>query len=189
MKFQSTVPQPFSDGRNHFLGFPLCPAVHDDIIGVPLKWHLSIVRRHPPLECVMQKQIGEQWADYAALRRTLRSWNQSPGGQMTSADLMKFEPQRRYATLVAPAVEGTATVTDEIIDLHDRIVGRLFNAAKNKHQAQFQSSGKAINDKVCLYARIGQALIQARPTAGDPFAAIDAVISSKAFAETVAEAQ
>ena len=26
----------------------------------------------------MQKQIGEQWADYAALRRTLRSWNQSP---------------------------------------------------------------------------------------------------------------
>jgi TnpA family transposase len=45
------------------------------------------------------------------------------GGQMTAADLMKFEPQRRYATLVALVVEGTATVTDEIIDLHDRIVG------------------------------------------------------------------
>jgi hypothetical protein len=30
MKFQSTVPQPFSDGRPHFLGFPLCPAVHDE---------------------------------------------------------------------------------------------------------------------------------------------------------------
>jgi hypothetical protein len=54
------------------------------------------------------------------------------GGQMTSADLMKFERERRYATLVAIAVEGTATVTDEVIDLHDRIVGKLFNTAKHK---------------------------------------------------------
>ena len=53
------------------------------------------------------------------------------GGQMTPADLAKFEPQRRYATLVALAIEGMATVTDEIIDLHDRILGKLFNAAKN----------------------------------------------------------
>ena len=31
------------------------------------------------------------------------------GGQMTPADLAKFEPQRRYATLVALATEGMAT--------------------------------------------------------------------------------
>jgi hypothetical protein len=84
------------------------------------------------------------------------------GGQMTPADLAKFEPQRRYATLVALAIEGMATVTDEIIDLHDRILGKLFNAAKNKHQQQFQASGKAINAKVRLYGRIGQALIDAK---------------------------
>ncbi len=42
------------------------------------------------------------------------------GGQMTPADLAKFEAPRRYATLVALAIEGMATVTDdEIIDLHD----------------------------------------------------------------------
>ena len=46
------------------------------------------------------------------------------GGQMTPADLAKFEAQRRYATLVALAIEGMATVTDEIIDLHDRILGK-----------------------------------------------------------------
>jgi hypothetical protein len=57
---------------------------------------------------------------------------------MTPADLAKFEAQRRYATLVALAIEGMATVTDEIIDLHDRILGKLFNAAKNKHQQQFR---------------------------------------------------
>jgi hypothetical protein len=111
------------------------------------------------------------------------------GGQMTPADLARFEPQRRYATLVALAVEGMATVTDEIIDLHDRILGKLFNAARNKHQQQFQASGKAINAKVRLYGRIGQALIDAKQSGLDPFAAIEAVLSWDAFAESVTEAQ
>ena len=111
------------------------------------------------------------------------------GGQMTPADLTKFEPPRRYATLVALAIEGMATVTDEIIDLHDRILGKLFNAAKNKHQQQFQASGKAINVKVRLYGRIGQALIDARQSGRDPFTAIEAVMSWDAFTESVTEAQ
>jgi TnpA family transposase len=111
------------------------------------------------------------------------------GCQMTSADLARFEPQRRYATLVAVAIEGTATVTDEIIDLHDRIIGKLFNAAKHKHQEQFQASGKSINEKVRLYGRIGQALLEAKQSGRDPFAAIEAVLSWDAFAESVTEAQ
>lgn len=111
------------------------------------------------------------------------------GGQMTPADLAKFEPQRRYATLVALAIEGMASVTDEIIDLHDRILAKQFNAAKKKHQQQFQAVGKAINAKVRLFGRIGQALIEAKQSGGDPFAAIEAVVSWDAFAESVSEAQ
>lgn len=108
---------------------------------------------------------------------------------MTPADLAKFEVQRRYATLVALAIEGMATVTDEIIDLHDRIIGKLFNAAKNKHQQQFRASGKAINDKVRMYGRIGQALIEAKQSGSDPFAAIEAVMPRDTFAASVTEAQ
>lgn len=51
---------------------------------------------------------------------------------MTPADLAKIESERRYATLTTLALEGAATVIDEIIDLHDRIMNKLFNAAKNK---------------------------------------------------------
>lgn len=111
------------------------------------------------------------------------------GGQMTSADLSKFETQRRYATLTALAIEGTATVTDEIIDLHDRIIGRLFNAAKQKHQRQFQASGKAINDKAYLYRRIGQALIEAKHNKNDPFSAIESILPWESFIKSVNEAQ
>ena len=111
------------------------------------------------------------------------------GAKMTPADLAKFEPKRRYATLVALAIESIATVTDEIIDLHDRIIGKLFNVAKNKHQQQFQVNGKAINDKVRLYGRIGQALIEAKKNGGDPFAAIEMLMPWHTFTASVTEAQ
>lgn len=111
------------------------------------------------------------------------------GGQMTSADLARFEVRRRYATLVALAIEGTATITDEIIDLNDRIIGKLFNLAKNRHQEQFRASGKSINEKLRMYAQIGQALMEAKQNGGDPFAAIEAVIPWERFIASVTEAQ
>ena len=38
----------------------------------------------------------------------------------------------------------------------------LFNKAKRKRDEAFEASGKAINEKVRLYARIGQVLLAAR---------------------------
>ena len=111
------------------------------------------------------------------------------GGQMTPADLMKFEPERRYATLVALAVEASATTIDEIIDLHDRIVGKLFNTARHRHQEQFKTAGKAINNKLLVYSLVGRALLNARECGGDPFAAIEAVMPWDRFVQSVTEAQ
>ncbi|HDR9042319.1 TPA: Tn3 family transposase, partial [Burkholderia vietnamiensis] len=111
------------------------------------------------------------------------------GAQMTPHDLGKFETQRRHATLAAIVMEATATVTDEIVDLHDRIIGRLFNAAKKKHQQQFHRSGKAINDKVRLYGKLGRALLKARENGGDAFKAIESVMSWEVFTKSVSEAE
>ena len=111
------------------------------------------------------------------------------GGQMTAQHLRDLEPTRRYATLVAVVLEARATVIDEIVDLHDRIIGALFNRAKRSHEQQFQQSGKAINEKVRLYWRIGHALLEAKQAGTDPFAAIESVISWDAFAQSVTEAQ
>ena len=110
------------------------------------------------------------------------------GAQMTPRDLADFEPKRRYATLVALAVEGMATVTDELVDLHDRIMAKLFSAAKNKHQQDFQKQGKAFNDKVRLYSKVGQALVEAKESGGDPYAAIETVIPWNEFEQSVNEA-
>jgi len=46
-----------------------------------------------------------------------------------------------------------------------------------------------INDKVRLYGNIGQALLKAKESGGDTFAAIETVISWDDFTASVTEAQ
>ena len=111
------------------------------------------------------------------------------GGQMTAQHLRDLEPARRYATLMALLLDIRATLIDEIIDLHDRYMGSVFSKAKRNHADQFQQSGKAINDKVRLYSRIGRALLDAKQSGGDPFAAIEAIISWDVFSQSIAEAE
>ena len=111
------------------------------------------------------------------------------GGQMTAQHLRDLESKRRYATLTALMLDTRATLIDEVIDLHDRLIGTLFNRAKRRHADRFQQSGKAINDKVRLYSRIGRALLEAKQTGGDPFAAIETILPWEVFSESVTEAE
>lgn len=111
------------------------------------------------------------------------------GGQMTAQHLRDLEPTRRHATLAAVLLDTRATLIDEIIDLHDRFMGSLFNKAKRKHAEQFQHAGKDINHKVRLYSRIGRALLDAKQTGADPFAAIEAILPWSAFSESIVEAE
>jgi TnpA family transposase len=111
------------------------------------------------------------------------------GAATTTQHLARFDDPRRYGTLVAVLLEASATLTDEILDLHDRFIGSIFNKARRRRDEAFQSSGKAINEKVRLYARIGQALLKAKQEGCDPFAAIEQIVSWDDFARTVSEAE
>jgi hypothetical protein len=75
--------------------------------------------------------------------------------------LKEYEQARRHGTLVALMIETAATLTDEIVDLN-----------------AFAEQGKAINDKVRLYAKVGAALVDVREQGDDPFAAIEAIVPS-----------
>jgi TnpA family transposase len=111
------------------------------------------------------------------------------GGQMTAQHLRDLDPARRYATLVSVILETRATLIDEIIDLHDRFMGTQFSRAKRNHADRFHESGKAVNDKVRLYSRIGRALLDAKESGDNPFAAIEAIIPWDVFTESIAEAE
>ena len=81
----------------------------------------------------------------------------------------------------APAQTTTAnqSTPDQALDLHDRMIGALFNRGKGRHAEEFQQSGEAMHEKVRLYERIGEALRQARQSGIDPFPAIEAIIPWK----------
>jgi TnpA family transposase len=70
------------------------------------------------------------------------------GGQTAVYQLKEYEPDRRHATLVALMIETAATLTDEALDLHDRLIGSFFTKSKNKYERTFAEQGQAINDKV-----------------------------------------
>ncbi|WP_433975833.1 hypothetical protein [Tunturiibacter lichenicola] len=93
-------------------------------------------------------------------------------GQTAVYQLKAYEQARRHGTLVALMIETAATLTDEIVDLNDRLIGSFFTKAKHKYERAFAEQGKAINDKVRLYARVGAALVDAREQGHDPFAAM-----------------
>jgi hypothetical protein len=65
----------------------------------------------------------------------------------------------------------------------------LFAKAKRQFESAFQDAGRAINDKVRLYAKIGQALIDAKTSQSDPFLAIESIVPWERFTQTVAEAE
>ena len=91
--------------------------------------------------------------------------------------------------MVALLVESKATIIDEIIDLHDRIIGRIFNQAKNRHRQVFHNAGKSINEKLSCTALLVKLLIQAKQQNVNPFDAIEHIISWEAFTQSVEDAQ
>lgn len=125
----------------------------------------------------------EQAVPHNRLRKLARE-----GAAMTVQHLGDLEPRRRHATLVALALETRATVTDEIIDLHDRLMGTLFSRAQRHHAEQFAQTGPTLHATLRLFTKVGQALLAARTSGEDPFTAIEAVVPWEVFAARVADA-
>lgn len=61
---------------------------------------------------------------------------------MSSRDLKKFMDVRLYASLVCAIPEAGATLTDEVIALHERILGSLFSREKRTQAEWLQQAGK-----------------------------------------------
>ena len=100
-----------------------------------------------------------------------------------------YERPRRHATLVAISLELCANLTDQAVDLFDRLVGAMFRKAEGRQARAFQADARANNEKVRLYARVGAALIAAHDGKQDAFGAIATVIEWERFRTTVAEAE
>ena len=84
------------------------------------------------------------------------------GMRLSAQHLKTLAPLRRRAILAVTALESITRLTDEAIGMFDRLIGGLFRRAERRAAEAFQANARAVNDKVRLLARLGDALIEAR---------------------------
>ena len=97
------------------------------------------------------RSVSMPRAGIACIRPAWRSSPVRPADN--SQHIAGYERQRRHAILVAITLDLGAALTDQAIDLFDRLVGTLFSKAETRHARAFHADGRAINEKVGLYAR------------------------------------
>ena len=111
------------------------------------------------------------------------------GMRLSAQHLKTLAPLRRRAILAVTALESITRLTDEAIGVFDRLIGGLFRRAERRAAEALQTNARAVNDKIRLLARVGDALIEARNTGSDAFAAIETVLPWDRFAAAIAEAK
>jgi len=136
------------------------------------------------LTFIRQLEIPIEWARRIHQNRLVQIARAGAGTD--AAHLRSFSSERRYATLVACVLDTATILIDETLEMHERFLGKLFKKAEHKHLQTFQENGKAINDKVRLYALVGQALIEAKQSAADPFSEIEKLMSWDVFKKLLA---
>ena len=111
------------------------------------------------------------------------------GAKTTPQHLRRFDPPRRRGTLVAYLAERSAELSDIALEMHDRMIGALMNRAEKMRDEGFRRHGKAINEKVGLYAKLGKALIDAKESGEDPYHVLEERMGWERFVASVAEAE
>ena len=111
------------------------------------------------------------------------------GGRMTAQHLRDLEPLRRHATLVAMLTEMKATILDELVEGHERILGSLFAKAKRSQEGDFQKSGKTINRELRRYVELGEALLAAKQDGQALDIVIEAVVGWDALASSISNSK
>ena len=78
--------------------------------------------------------------------------------RLPASDLRDLATVRRRGILVALALELVPRLTDEALDLHDRLVGRMFRRAERRQLAALGDDRRSIGRTIRLFARVGDEL-------------------------------
>jgi TnpA family transposase len=111
------------------------------------------------------------------------------GARLSPQRLRNLPADQRDATLVAFLHHQATELTDQALAIHDQIFAKLLGRGAHQQGAAAQQDGRAINEKVVLYARVGRALIRAKDADQDAYQAITTVLPWERFVETVDEAE
>jgi hypothetical protein len=111
-------------------------------------------------------------------------------GQYAAQPLARFAADQRHTLLAAYLPDLSASLTDQTLDMLDKILDELVRKGNKKQERHFQSNVRALNANLAVLAIAGDALLTARRDGLEPFAAVfDAVGGEDQLAATVESAK
>jgi TnpA family transposase len=103
--------------------------------------------------------------------------------------LAHFPPERRQTLLAAELPDLRADLTDQALDMLDKLLGELLRKGERKQEARFQTNAKVLNRHLSVFIAASDALLTARRDGLDPFAAVFEVVPEETLAATVASSK
>ena len=115
------------------------------------------------------------------------------GHSYHAGSLKRFDPPKRYVILVCLLQDLIQEVTDDIIEMLDVLIGRIFSQSEKERDEEFKQQGKHINAKLILFRTI-TAIVLDRDIPDDQvrqqaFGAIPAEALQRAYDESAALVQ
>jgi hypothetical protein len=111
-------------------------------------------------------------------------------GQYAAQPLARFAADQRHTLLAAYLPDLSASLTDQTLDMLDKILDELVRKGKKKQERYFQTNVRALNANLIVLANAGDALLAAWREGLEPFAAVfDAVGGESQLAATVESAK
>ncbi|GBF08172.1 transposase Tn3 family protein [Deinococcus aerius] len=107
--------------------------------------------------------------------------------RLSASHLGDFEPQRRRATLMACLFDLSKTLTDAVLDMHDRVMVSLLRDGEREAAEAFGKQGPPLVEQFGTFRSVCAAVIAAREQGADPYQAIEAVVNWRQLVETVRE--
>ncbi|GAA5535176.1 Tn3 family transposase [Deinococcus aluminii] len=107
--------------------------------------------------------------------------------RLSASHMADFEPHRRRATLLAYLLDLSETLTDAVLDMHDRVMVSLLREGERAAAEVFGQQGTPLVEQFGTFKSVCAAVVAAREQGADPYQAIEAVVNWQQFVETVRE--
>ncbi|MBB6017157.1 Tn3 family transposase [Deinococcus radiopugnans] len=121
--------------------------------------------------------MTRRWPDYTSVCTR----------RLSASHLADFEPRRRRATLMARLLDLSETLTDAVLDMHDRVMVSLLREGERAAAEVFGQQGPPLVEQFGTFKSVCAAVVAAREQGADPYQAIEAVVNWQQLVETVRE--
>ncbi len=111
------------------------------------------------------------------------------GLRMTAQHICDLTSHRRHAILCATVIKLESILTDATLSMFDKLMGGIARKAERRSQEKTLQSARDVRAHIQSLTSACRAVIEARETGADPFAAVDRQVGWSEFLRSVVEAE